>query len=276
MSAPTVPANRKDFTLADAARQFSKHPSPLMIGAMLVAALAMRIALGDWQITDALVSASIVTAFPFLEWAIHVFILHWRPKHIGKLVIDPLLAHKHRQHHADPRVPALVFIPAETLPWILAGAVAIALLAFPRVGLGLTFLTLAMALGLCYEWTHHLIHTDYKPKTSIYRAIWRNHRLHHFKNEHYWFTITTSGTADRVLRTYPDPATVPTSPTAKDLHASRSGGAARNQQRPARSRQNPVTDRGGGPKDAGLRNRLPHIGVRLSSVLQSGVGRSRQ
>ncbi|EUA68924.1 putative fatty acid hydroxylase [Mycobacterium xenopi 4042] len=73
-----------------------------MIGAMLVAALAMRIALGDWQITDALVSASIVTAFPFLEWAIHVFILHWRPKHIGKLVIDPLLAHKHRQHHADP------------------------------------------------------------------------------------------------------------------------------------------------------------------------------
>jgi len=53
----------------------------------------------------------------------------------------------------------------------------------------------------------------------VYRAIWRNHRRHHFKNEHYWFTVTSSGTADRVLRTYPDPAVVDTSPTARNLHA---------------------------------------------------------
>jgi len=62
-------------------------------------------------------------------------------------------------------------------------------------------------------------HSDYKPKTRVYRAIWRNHRQHHFKNEHYWFTVTSSGTADRVLGTYPDSATVATSPTAKNLHA---------------------------------------------------------
>ena len=42
---------------------------------------------------------------------------------------------------------------------------------------------------------------------------------HHYKNEHYWFTVTSSGTADRVLGTYPDLATVATSPTAKNLHA---------------------------------------------------------
>jgi sterol desaturase/sphingolipid hydroxylase (fatty acid hydroxylase superfamily) len=74
---------------------------------------------------------------------------------------------------------------------------------------------------LGYEWTHYLIHSDYKPKTRLYRAIWRNHRNHHYKNEHYWFTVTSSGTADRVLRTYPDPSTVENSPTAKDLHADR-------------------------------------------------------
>ncbi len=76
-----------------------------------------------------------------------------------------------------------------------------------------------MVLGLGYEWTHYLIHSDYKPKTRFYRAIWRNHRQHHFKNEHYWFTVTSSGTADRVLGTYPDLASVETSPTAKNLHA---------------------------------------------------------
>ena len=75
------------------------------------------------------------------------------------------------------------------------------------------------ALGLAYEWCHYLIHSDYKPKTRVYRAIWRNHRQHHFKNEHYWFTVTSSGTADRVLGTYPDLGTVETSPTAKNLHA---------------------------------------------------------
>jgi hypothetical protein len=73
-------------------------------------------------------------------------------------------------------------------------------------------------LGLLYEWTHYLIHSDYKPRTRAYKAVWRNHRLHHYKNEHYWFTVTTTATADRLFGTYPDPATVETSPTAKDLH----------------------------------------------------------
>ena len=69
-----------------------------------------------------------------------------------------------------------------------------------------------------YEWTHYLIHSDHRPRTRAYRAVWRNHRLHHYKNEHYWFTVTTAGTADRLFGTYPDPETVPTSPTAKNLH----------------------------------------------------------
>ncbi|NED61599.1 sterol desaturase family protein, partial [Streptomyces sp. SID10244] len=80
------------------------------------------------------------------------------------------------------------------------------------------FLVVLGVLGIVYEWTHYLIHTDYRPRSRLYRATWRNHRFHHYRNEHYWFTVTTSGTADRLLRTYPDPASVPTSPTAKNLH----------------------------------------------------------
>jgi len=71
-------------------------------------------------------------------------------------------------------------------------------------------------LGLGYEWTHYLVHSDYRPRSRAYRAVWRNHRLHHYKNEHYWFTVTTAATADRVLGTYPDPAEVGTSPTVRD------------------------------------------------------------
>ena len=120
----------------------------------------------------------------------------------------------------DPRSIPLIFIPWKSLAtWVLPVTIGVALLAFPRLGMGLTYLVCIGAIGLCYEWTHYLIHSDYKPKTRVYRAIWRNHRNHHFKNEHYWFTVTSSGTADRVLRTYPDPATVENSPTVKNLHA---------------------------------------------------------
>ncbi|MFW3121149.1 fatty acid hydroxylase [Mycolicibacterium mageritense DSM 44476 = CIP 104973] len=195
-----------------------------MIGATLVAAVCARIIAGDWQPTDALAPVVMVALFPFFEWIVHVFVLHWRPKRVAGFTIDPLLARDHRRHHVDPRDVPLIFIPWRALLWVLPAAVAIALLAFPRMGLGLTFLAFLAALGLGYEWCHYLIHTDYKPKTAAYRAIWRNHRQHHYKNEHYWFTVTSAGTADRALGTYPEPSTVPTSPTAKNLHAGATAG----------------------------------------------------
>jgi hypothetical protein len=212
---------RRAFSLSDARPEFWKHPSPWIIAATLVAALAARVAVGDWQITDAIVPVVMIAGFPFLEWVIHVFILHWRPRRIGGVTVDPLLARKHREHHVDPRDVPLIFIPWQSLLWVVATATAITLLAFPRPGMGLTFLAFLAVLGIGYEWSHYLIHSDYKPKTSFYRAIWRHHRLHHFKNEHYWFTVTSAGTADRFLRTSPAPATVATSATAKNLHGGR-------------------------------------------------------
>lgn len=210
---------RNAFTLGDAAREFVRHPSPWMLGTALVVSVAARCAAGDWQPTDALVPAVMLAVFPFFEWVVHVFVLHWRPRRFGRVTLDSILARDHRLHHIDPRDIPLIFIPWRALLWILPVAVAVALLAFPRPGLGLTFLSFLTALGLAYEWCHYLIHSDYKPKSGAYRAVWRNHRQHHYKNEHYWFTVTTAGTADRALGTYPDPATVPTSPTSKNLHA---------------------------------------------------------
>lgn len=219
MTMATERATRRAFTLRDASRQFAKYPSPWVISLTLAAALTARVIAGDWQRTDALVPLVMLAVFPFFEWVVHVFILHWRPKRVGRLTLDPLLAREHRRHHVDPRNVPLIFIPWKALLWVVPLAVSIAILAFPRIGLGLTYLAFILVLALGYEWTHYLVHSDYKPKTRLYKAIWRNHRQHHFKNEHYWFTVTTAGTADRVLGTYPDPATVSTSPTAKNLHA---------------------------------------------------------
>jgi len=73
------------------------------------------------------------------------------------------------------------------------------------------------ALMFNYEWVHYLVHSDYRPNSRAFRSVWRNHRLHHYKNEHYWFTVTSAGTADRLFGTYPDAADVETSPTVKAL-----------------------------------------------------------
>ncbi|MCB0949232.1 MAG: sterol desaturase family protein, partial [Mycobacterium sp.] len=173
----STPTTRRTFTLSDAWREFTSYPSPWLIAAALLGAVTARIVIGDWQYTDALVPVVMVALFPFFEWLIHVFILHWRPRRIGRLTIDSLLARKHREHHMAPRSVPEIFIPWPALLWVLPVSIAVALLVFPRPGLGLTFLAFLTVLGLAYEWSHYLIHSDYKPKTAMYRAIYRNHRL---------------------------------------------------------------------------------------------------
>lgn len=212
-------ARRTSLSLRQAWRAFLRHPSPWMIAATLEFALVARVTVGDWRWSDGMLPLALVAAFPVIEWVIHVCVLHWRPRRLGPVELDTLLARKHRAHHADPRDIPLVFIPWQVLAWLLPAYVVLAFLAFPRDGLGLTFVVAATGLGFAYEWTHYLVHSDYRPRSKPYRAVWRNHRLHHYKNEHYWFTVTTAGTADRLLGTHPDPATVDTSPTVRALHA---------------------------------------------------------
>ena len=212
------PAFGKGVTLGGVCREFVRHPSPWIIGTLFLGALVTRVLLGGWSPADALVPLAMIATFPLLEWVIHVFVLHWRPRRVGPLTIDPLLARKHRAHHHDPRDPVLDFIPAPVFVWLVPVLLAVTVVVFPRLEWGLTFLIGITALGLAYEWTHFLIHTDYRPKSALYKATWRHHRDHHYRNEHYWFTVTTSGTADRLLGTGPDPAEVEKSPTAKRLH----------------------------------------------------------
>ncbi|MFG2193784.1 sterol desaturase family protein [Streptomyces sp. NPDC048639] len=211
-------SRRTGVTLRAAAGEFWRYPSPWMIGAVLTVLAGARLAVGDWRTDDAYAPLVLFALFPVLEWLIHVFVLHWRPRRLGGVTLDSPLARKHRAHHADPRDIPLLFIPWKSLVYVMAGYGAVSLLTFPRAGQALSFMLAVTAVGLLYEWTHYLIHTDYRPNGRIYKAIWRNHRLHHYKNEHYWFTVTTTATADRLFGTYPDATTVTTSPTAKNLH----------------------------------------------------------
>jgi hypothetical protein len=197
-------------------REFATFPTARLLAAMLVCCVAVRVALGGWRWRDAVVGAVLVALQPFIEWTIHLVILHWRPRQVFGRRVDLKIGYLHRKHHRDPKDPRYLFIPVKTIRGYAVLDVALLLLAWrvrPSIATGVT---VATALTLVYEWTHWLIHSDYQPRTRLYRGLWRAHRLHHFRNENYWFGIT-GHLGDRVLRTYPAKDEVPLSPTATTL-----------------------------------------------------------
>ncbi len=211
-------SRRTSQSLGEVFVGFWRHPSPWIIGTALAASVVGRVLAGPGSWWELLIPVGLVAVMPIVEWMIHVFILHWRPRRVAGVTIDSLLSRKHREHHRDPRSIPLVFVPWQVELTLAPVLVLVAWLTTSTGSAMFTVLVSVLTLLASYEWTHYLLHSDYRPKSGWFRAVWRNHRLHHYKSEHYWFTVTTAATADRLFGTYPDPATVPTSPTARNLH----------------------------------------------------------
>jgi hypothetical protein len=203
-------------TLRDAARVFSAYWSPRILIMATGLALSVRLRLGQWSRWDLVVALAILAGWPLLEWVIHVFILHFRPFTFFGRTIDFPVPKSHRAHHRDPGDLGLVFIPTHVFVYAIPLQLALWLGLMPTAALAWTGITFYFAMALQYEWSHFLIHTRYRPRSRYYQRRWRNHRLHHFKNEHYWFGVSTLA-GDWVLRTAPPFATVPTSPTCRTL-----------------------------------------------------------
>jgi hypothetical protein len=204
------------LTLSGAARVFLGTFSARLLIPVVTVTLVLRVALGGWRWWDLGIAAIILAAQPFTEWVIHVTILHMKPRMVGRLTIDPLGARRHRQHHADPKVLRLVLVPRPIMVTTCATSVFVFWLITPTWRLALSGMATAYATYLTYEWVHFLIHSSYRPKGWYYRYIYRAHRLHHFRNENYWFGVTVH-VADHVLRTFPGKDDVPVSATAFTL-----------------------------------------------------------
>ena len=204
--------------LREAFRIFTRQRSARAIAGMLLVVLAARVAVGGFTGWDMALMGFLVLLQPFSEWVIHVFVLHWRPRRIGRFTLDTQLAREHRAHHQAPHDPRYWYIPLRGGLlgfWASMGLVA---LVMPTLGLWLSFVVGTTALALVYEWTHYLCHSSYRPKGRLYKNLWRHHRLHHFKNEHYWMGVTNH-LGDQVLGTMPEPKEVEISPTCRNLLA---------------------------------------------------------
>lgn len=207
----------RTLSLGGAARVFAAAPTARILAAVLLVGLLVRSQLGPLGPWDAAAALGNLAFQPLREWLIHVFLLHFRPRQVRGRTIDLVIARKHRAHHREPDRTDLVFMPLRGLAMGFFGDLAFWWLVAPTPGAMVSGVLSTVALGLHYEWIHYLCHAPYRPQGAWFKARWRHHRLHHYKSEHWWFGVSLH-LADRLLRTTPDPASVPTSATARDLH----------------------------------------------------------
>jgi hypothetical protein len=203
-------------TLSQVWRVFVGQRSPRFLVGLTGVLLGFRARAGDFGAQDLILLVGVLLLHPFIEWALHVYVLHLKPFRVGSRTVELGLARYHRYHHGDPWDLRWVFMPLLDTAVGLAMLMTVLGFALPNWPLRLTAMTASAAACLVYEWLHFLTHTGYRPRSDWYQRIRRHHRLHHFKNENYWQGVSRH-LADLVLGTMPDASSVPTSKTARTL-----------------------------------------------------------
>src|SRR5688572_22388372 len=103
-------AVRRVATRRDAVGEFLAQTSPRLLIAAVVVAAVTRLLRGDWGTADAIGAAVVVAQWPLLEWVLHVFLLHVRPRGPVTNAFDWAIGRSHRQHHASPTYLKVQFI----------------------------------------------------------------------------------------------------------------------------------------------------------------------
>lgn len=152
--------------------------------------------------------------FPILEYVVHRWVLHAPP--LGNGWFYRLQRRAHYDHHRDPDriellfTPLFLYVPLVVTYWLLFYAVS------HRVSVALALLFGTLLGYLHYEWVHYVAHMPGTPHMPWGPWLKRYHLWHHFKNEHYWFGVT-SPLVDMLLGTYRRVDQVEKSKTSRQL-----------------------------------------------------------
>jgi len=217
MNTPSKEQTALPTTAGAAFRAMYSHPSPVILSVLAVFFVGLRIWMGNWQWQDIIAPLIIFLAWPFWEWAIHVFLLHFKPTTVFGKTFDLPLPQKHRQHHREPWDLSNIFIHLGVFPVVVPIIVALFYALMPNAALATGALAMFFLLALNYELTHFLAHINWCPPLSYYQRRVRLHRLHHFRNENLWWGVSM-GMGDVILGTAPPVSDAERSPTVDNLH----------------------------------------------------------
>lgn len=142
---------------------------------------------------------ALIFFFGIFFWTFFEYIMH---RYIFHLVADSERARKviyvmHGNHHEYPRDKERLFMPP--VPSLIISST-VFLLMYLVINKAAFMVWSGFMLGyLLYGSMHYAIHA-WNPPFKWMKPLWRNHHLHHYKNEHQGFGVSTT-IWDRVFGT---------------------------------------------------------------------------
>jgi sterol desaturase/sphingolipid hydroxylase (fatty acid hydroxylase superfamily) len=122
----------------------------------------------------------------FFEYLMHRFMFHWVAESDRAKKIIYLM---HGNHHEYPRDRERLFMPP--VPSIIIASI-IFLLMYLAIGEYVFMFYPGFLLGyLMYGTMHYAIHA-WHPPFKWMKPLWRNHHLHHYKNDHRGFGVSST------------------------------------------------------------------------------------
>lgn len=142
--------------------------------------------MGESFSTTALLFIAGMLSWTLFEYIMHRFIFHLVPEGERGKKISYVL---HGNHHHYPRDRQRLFMPP--VPSIILATVIFALLYLALRDNVFMFFPGFMLGYLMYGTMHYAIHA-WNPPFKWMKPLWRNHHLHHYKNEHQGFGVSTT------------------------------------------------------------------------------------
>jgi len=128
------------------------------------------------------------------EYIMHRFVFHWvAESERAKKIVYVM----HGNHHHFPRDKERLFMPP--VPSLIIATVIFSLFYLILGGYAFIFFPGFMLGYLMYGSMHYAIHA-WNPPFKWMKPLWRNHHLHHYKNDHRGFGVSTT-IWDRVFGT---------------------------------------------------------------------------
>ncbi|WP_096189332.1 sterol desaturase family protein [Evansella halocellulosilytica] len=157
-----------------------------------------------------------VGMYTLSEYTTHRFLFHMKPP--KNTILLKLIKRLHYDHHTNPNDLHLLFLPLwYTLPQLIIVSTIIYLITSSLIMTNSVMTGVILSL-LYYEWKHYIAHRPLQPWTVWGRWMKKNHLLHHFKNENYWYGVTNPS-MDFIMGTFKDEKNVKKSETANNLEA---------------------------------------------------------
>lgn len=122
----------------------------------------------------------------FTEYILHRFAFHYQPKtERSKRIVYVM----HGNHHHYPRDKERLFMPP--VPSLIIASILFLLMYLPLQDRVFSFFPGFMLGYLIYGTMHYAIHA-WNPPFKWMKGLWRNHHLHHYKNDHMGFGVSST------------------------------------------------------------------------------------